>query len=509
MKKLLTAIIMICTLATSASAYTSGDRTIPVGHWTYVSLKTLSEEHLIENDIPTGLTLTENDVYYYLKEAFLNITSGERALSSDTLTALRQLFHNYRDILNQYENDYDKMRETLEDCAIINGLTALETAPGFEKGYPLYNRAVRGLNNFSFEIFKEAGKQVDSNTFISPYSIFSALVTVYEGADGKTAEQIAKTLNLGTSSTRNIAALLSVTGGKDDDTILKTANILWPNTHFAIRPSYENKMRKYYHCEVKPLNYKREYKIAPNIINSEVSRLTKGKIENLIPSSLVTPSTEMIMTNAIYFNADWKEEFRYEKTHAAKFYPVSKTPVTTEFMHGTMKHAKYGKRNNYEILKMDYKNDRYSMTIILPDFETDLTEFERNLGTEFLYIADAELRNDTVDVTLPKFKTEYSGDTTEILKKMGMILPFCSAANFTKMSEKNRLMIDSVLHKSFIEVGEKGTEAAAATAVICVKTAIRPTFEEHIKFTADHPFYYIIRDNTTDAILFIGKYMHP
>jgi len=244
---------------------------------------------------------------------------------------------------------------------------------------------------------------------------------------------------------------------------------------------------------------------ARKTINTWVEEKTNDKIKDLIPAGALDSLTRLVLTNAIYFKGDWSIKFKEENTKESDFHITEQKTAKVQMMY-QKENFEYANLDNMQLLQMHYKGDELSMLIILPKTIGDMEAIESNLNLETLQSNLKQMRKREVDVYLPKFKmTTGTLDITSILAKMGMKDAFSNAADFSGMSERKDLYISSVVHKAFVEVNEEGTEAAAATGVVMKLLSI----SEPIVFRADRPFIFMIRDNATQSILFIGRVCNP
>lgn len=511
MKKILTALVLLFITATSGLAMTGNDNIRP-GHWSYMSLKTLSDDGLITKQIDLRSTvITANEILDEVEKAIKAIQAKPEALTEDSLISLRQLINAYKPILEARGKDFFLYRKELENCAIKAGLTAMETGVKTEKGTPLYSKASRSVNAFTFDLYTKLSSNQKGNLMVSPYSIYSALAMTYLGAEGKTAEEFEELLRFTPELHRNMTALINETNSttKDEGTV-RVANAIWPSKNLKVKMDYKKKVKELYGTEITPQDYVKNPEGSRKTINSWVEDKTERKIKNLVPAGALNANTKLVLTNAVYFNAEWADQFDYKDTKVKKFYPEEGTPVNLSFMTQATDFAKYGEFDNLQALSLNYAMGRYSMLVLLPKKGEKLSEIEKKLNSTYFFKIESAMSESRVQVELPKFKAEYKAQLTGTLAEMGLKNATSpSRADFNKISKEKGFFIDQVLHKTFIEVGEKGTEAAAATAVMIRTMALMPETEQPILFRADRPFMYLIRDNKTGAILFIGRYVKP
>lgn len=352
----------------------------------------------------------------------------------------------------------------------------------------------------------------EGNLFLSPHSISVALAMTYGGARGTTAEQMAKTLHFSrpaddlhrsmAEQQKHLEAIQAA--GKVQ---LAVANSLWPQKGYAFREEFTDLCRTRYGVEITALDFMEETEGARVRINDWVAGRTADRIKDLIPPGVLTTLTRLVLANAIYFKGDWAKPFDEKQTRDEAFHLAGGTTAKAPFMHraGRMLHAE---TDAAQILSLPYQGDDLSMVIVLPKNKTGLSAVEQALTAGQIATWISALRQVQVELSLPRFKSTATFSLKDTLIAMGMTDAFSGTADFSGMEPKRELRIGAVLHKAFVEVNEKGTEAAAATAVVMQRIAMaRP--EPPVVFRADHPFLYLIRENKTGAILFMGRLADP
>ncbi|WP_461863337.1 serpin family protein [Thermococcus sp.] len=361
-------------------------------------------------------------------------------------------------------------------------------------------------NRFAIDLYRElSGK--DGNLFFSPYSIFVALSMVYEGTGGKTAEEMRSVLHIPRDELERREGMreliLSVDKPASDAYVLRTANALWVQRDYPVKESYISIMRKFYLSQVNEANFKDDPRGAESEINRWVEKQTAGKIRKLV--SGLSPLTRLVITNAIYFKANWSRRFDPHNTRNETFHTLNGT-VIVPMMHQKGR-FRYTEGEGFQALEMPYTGGRLSMLIILPA-RGRLREIEEKLTPDFINKTLDEMKTENVEVVVPKFRFESTYFLRKTLMEMGMRTAFTDRANFSGISDRP-LAISQVIHKTFISVAENGTEAAAATAVIMTAAAAPGQKPEYKVFKADHPFIFLIYDRKTGAILFMGRLMNP
>ena len=510
MKKLFLIIILLLLVIPSAA---SASDLIPPYHWTYHSLEILSNKDLIkEKIIPGESTYTKEQAAKMIIEAMKKIRTDPSLLGDDELSSMRQLINGYRNELETEGQDHDKIRTELEDMALSAGLSAMEIpVTSGSKERPLNLQAVRSVNKFTFDIYRYFASKNRSGLFISPYSISSALSMTYAGAEGKTAREMESVFHLDPGIHRSMAALINDINSVPSETAtVKTANALWPAKDEHLLDSYTGKVSRFYEASLTPLDYRKKTEEARETINRWVDKETEGKITNLVGEGILKKDTSLVLTNTIYFKSEWMNKFDIQNSRAMPFHISPSESVPTVMMANTYKGIRYSKESDLEIAEIPYSNNRFSMLILLPLKGVKLENIEKKLDHLKFTEWTALMSPKKVRLTIPKFKTEQSFELDDALKEMGMASAFkATEADFSGMNGKKNLYIGAAIHRTFLDVGEDGTEAAAATAVIMTKTSVMHDPEETIEFKADRPFIYMIRDNQTGTILFIGRYTKP
>ena len=373
------------------------------------------------------------------------------------------------------------------------------------------------VNVFSFDIFKKFlnDTQNEGNIFTSPYSIFTALAMTYEGAKGTTANEMKKVLNIeqNNESFHEYMQSLYQYLNTNKSYNITTANALWIKENYPLLKEYKNLILTYYGGNSTDMNFSNS-EHAAKIINGWIENKTHNLIKNLISPGNIDPVlTDLILTNAIYFKGTWQIQFD-EKNTTEKPFKISKekyTDVETMRFIGTHNQFNYTENQIMQMVELPYTGNEMSMTIMLPKEGYTTQDIIRSMNhVSYKELIDS-MNNTELDVSLPKFKIETPLYTlNNYLKELGMPTAFTGDADFSGMNGFGQLCISSVLHKAFIEVNEKGTEAAAATAVIMVTSAYPgQNLTQRIVFDADHPFIFLIQHKTTDTILFMGEVTDP
>uniref|UniRef100_A0A8C3PKA5 Leukocyte elastase inhibitor n=1 Tax=Calidris pygmaea TaxID=425635 RepID=A0A8C3PKA5_9CHAR len=358
-------------------------------------------------------------------------------------------------------------------------------------------------------------KKSGQNVFFSPFSISSALSMILLGSKGNTEAQIAKVLSLNKSEDAHngYRSLLSEINDPNTKYILRTANRLYGEKTFEFLSSFIESSQKLYHAGLEQTDFVNASEDCRKQINSWVEERTEGRIQNLLAEGILNSLTRLVLVNAIYFKGNWEQQFNKENTAERPFH-INKNetkPVQMMFKKARFNMTYIGDFQT-QILELPYVGNELSMIILLPnaiqDESTGLESLERELTYEKLidWINPEMMDATEVRVSLPRFKLEEDYDLKPLLSSMGMPDAFdLKVADFSGMSAGNELVLSEVVHKSFVEVNEEGTEAAAATAAVMMLRCARIVPE----FTADHPFLFFIRHNKTSSILFCGRFCSP
>jgi serpin B len=377
------------------------------------------------------------------------------------------------------------------------------------------NRAtvVKGNNQFALDLYRQLHSE-KGNLFFSPYSISTALAMTYAGARNQTAEQMAKTLHftLDNADLHPAFGLLihEINGKKADSRKrgyqLSTANALWVQKGYPFLPAFLKLTRDNYGAGEKTVDFAGAIEQARKTINAWVDKETQHKIKELLPEGTPTTGTRLVLTNAIYFKAEWESQFKKNDTAEDVFHVTPRMKVKAPLMHQIGKFG-YFKDGTVQGLEMPYVGNDLSMVVLLPTKVDGLPDLEKRLTASQLAAWLGKLRKKEVAVTLPTFKTTKAFQLKKALSGLGMSVAFSDEADFSGINEGKRVSISEVIHEAFVNVTEKGTEAAAATAAVAEDSLADPTSPP--AFRADHPFVFLIRHRHSDSILFLGRVVRP
>lgn len=363
-------------------------------------------------------------------------------------------------------------------------------------------------NQFGFEIFQKvnASPGEPKNTMISPMSISLALAMVYNGTDGNTKKQMEDMLHKSNLSPEDINQsykdLVAALSSHDPKVELAISNAIFYRNSFNVKNNFITTNQNYYQAEVSGLDFTKTTETL-NKVNDWVKTNTKGKIDKIIEK--VSDDDIMYLLNAIYFNGEWKYRFDTKETADLPFTKEDKTTIQVPTM-TLEKPFNFYSHNDFQMLEMPYGSGKYSMLIFLPETGKKTGDVISILDSENLNSWISKLSEQKKKVFLPKFEFKFDDSLVDELTALGMTDAFNDAkANLSGISDAAKLVISEVMHKSYIKVDERGTEAAAVTGITVGVTSVGPD----TSFRVDHPFVFAIREKDTKAILFIGKVMNP
>jgi serpin B len=368
--------------------------------------------------------------------------------------------------------------------------------------------AVQANTGFALDLYQKL-RATEGNLFFSPYSISTALAMTYAGSRGDTQTQMATALHFLPNQDHlhpalaELAARLEETG-RQKQIQLMMANALWPGKGFPLLKEFLALAKKFYGVRITPIDFSAE-ETARHTINAWVEEKTESRIKDLIAPGVLEAATRLVLVNAIYFKGAWASPFEPGLTSPASFFTAPDVSVQVPLMN-LKKDFRYAESEDLQILELPYAGENLSMLVLLPKQADGLTKLEASLAKDKLDEWIQDLAETEVQVSLPTFELTFPFRLDDTLKSMGMVDAFSDKADFSAMDASQTLFIGAVLHKAFVAVNEQGTEAAAATAVVMqLKMAAFPS----IVFRADHPFVFLIREQGTGSILFIGRVANP
>lgn len=380
-------------------------------------------------------------------------------------------------------------------------VTVEDKEPVTPEDLALCKNITTGHNDFGFKLYSELLKEEgEKNIFLSPSSIALALSMTYNGADGKTKDAMAETLGIKDMTLEDLNKisniLIRALPGTDPKVELAIANALFCNPTITFKEDFTERCRKSYFAKI-------SNDFNKDVINGWVKENTKGKIEKIIDE--VPGDAILYLINAIYFKGKWALEFDKNATQEKDFYLSDGSKKTHPLMNQSGEYSYY-KGEKFQAVSLPYGEGKFSMYIFLPDENSTLSEFHKGLTSENWEKWIKSFSSMEGTILLPRFKMEYEILLNDTLCALGMENAFSGAADFSGMCSGG-VFISKVLHKTFVEVNEEGTEAAAVTSVEMGKGLSAPP--ERFYMEVNRPFFFAIRDNETGTVLFMGSIVNP
>lgn len=372
---------------------------------------------------------------------------------------------------------------------------------------------------FVMNLYKAvAANHPDKNAVLSPVSISLALAMVVAGAKGLTLEQIATCINLPPGDvmqkfSAHLKIILSTEASKHG-LELSCANRLWVDATVPLRPRFTKLLKQSYGAEAASVDFIHNSEDARERVNKWGEDETHGKIADVLPVGSVTTDTRLILANAIYFKGMWKKPFAEAMTQIGDFFLPDGSTIQVPMMH-SRKTQCFKAFPTFKAVRLPYHLDdatrAFSMIVLLPNDKNGLAEMEATLNTQTILNEPLGYEVAMSKMQLPKWKVSFGTEMVEILRGLGVELIFGEEADLSGMTDakSKALYVSSVRHKAFVEVNEKGTEAAAVTAAVF---AVRCSATAHVElneFVADHPFMFLIKEETSNTIIFTGRVIDP
>lgn len=415
---------------------------------------------------------------------------------------------------------------------ILHVVCALTAA--MAQGATSFDVATKATNELSVDLHRQLATG-DGNLCVSPYSIESALAMTFAGADGETRTEMARVLHFPgdggvpasfsalqhsleqmSAKTAELVKQSKKFGGPSEPITLNIVNQLFAQKAYAFRTAYLSLVKQNFGGAFEPIDFVADPAAATQRINKWVADQTRERIRDLIPGGALDKTTRLVLANALYLKAPWASEFSENATKPEPFFVRGAAPVDVPMMRKTDKHFGYARHEGFTVVSLPYVGDDLQFLILLPEEINGLRALESKLTAEMLTQC-AKLQRRDVDLHLPKFKLEPPTITlAERFEALGMKSAFDKpqgSANFDKMAPRkpdDYLYISQIFHKTFIAVDEKGTEAAAATAVAMMAgTALRSPPPPPIEVKVDRPFVYAIQHVPSGVCLFLGRVTDP
>jgi serpin B len=376
----------------------------------------------------------------------------------------------------------------------------------------------QAANQFAFDIYQKLASD-PGNIIFSPYSIDTALGMLDVGARGDTHTELAAAMHqpqldpaafqaaMGQLIQQFQASKAAGSAAPVKGYELHVADALWGQKGVTWLPAYLDAMKTNFAAGLESLDFSNE-PVARKTINDWVSAQTADRIKDLIPSGAIKDNTRMVLTNAVYFKADWQTKFKSSKTHDGDFHADGKTAVIQAPLMNQTANFDYMDNDQLQAVRMPYVGDDVAMIVLLPKSTGGLPAVEKALDAKLLDGVTAAFKSQQVNITLPKFKANQTLPLNGTLAALGIKKAFTNQADFSGMTGSRDLYLSSAIHKAFIAVDEDGTEAAAATGLMVAGMAMRVP-PPAIEFKADHPFLLLLTDTKTGVVLFIGRVENP
>lgn len=357
-------------------------------------------------------------------------------------------------------------------------------------------------NQFAVKLFQQVAGL--NSTVVSPISVTYLMAMLANGADAQTKADIVKALQLSGNDLDEANALYKMmierAGAYDKTTVCRLANYLAFNKNIDIKPAYAAAMKDTYHAAVEGLDFTSSKTAAR--INDWCKKSTEGMIPSIIND--VDPNAMAYIMNAIYFNGTWTQKFEKRDTKEEPFRGYTRNIMRVPMMHMTEK-LRYGSNDTYASVALPYGNGAYSMTILLPHNGQSVDDVLKAIADKKVNEMGQEASDCIVDLKLPRFTSDVETPLNNVIAKLGAASMFGPQADFSHISN-SPLFVSKMFQKAKIEVSEEGTKAAAVTAAIMTMSALPTEQPKHVTFHANHPFVYMITENNTGSILFMGQY---
>ncbi|KAF7137845.1 hypothetical protein RHSIM_Rhsim07G0233200 [Rhododendron simsii] len=387
------------------------------------------------------------------------------------------------------------------------------------------NKLIRNQTEFSLSLAKQVSlsESKDSNLVFSPPLIHVVLSLIAAGSKGPTQAQLLSLLNSGSTDDLNSLSSHLVShffpdGSPIGGPKLSFTNGVWVDRSLSLKPPFKQVVDTVYKAALNHVDFQTKAVEVTNEVNQWVEKETNGLIKEVLPSGSVDASTGLIFANALYFKGAWTAKFDASKSKDQDFHLLNGSSVQVPFMTSKKKQLVTA-FDGFKVLKLPYKQGedkrRFSMYFFLPNAKDGLSALMEKVSSESGFL-DRNLPYQRVTVgefRIPKFKFSFGFEASKVLKGLGLVLPFSKCGGLTEMVDSpfvgQELYVLSIFHKSFIEVNEEGTEAAAASAAVLRHVSRRLSIPLMIDFVADHPFLFVIREDMTGAVLFIGQVLNP
>jgi len=363
-------------------------------------------------------------------------------------------------------------------------------------------------NIFALNLYSQL-KSDNDNMVLSPFGISTCMAMAYIGSEGKVQEEIANKLNFITPygvlfSFKQLIKRYQIY--KSNDINLLIDNALWTNSDFDLQKKYKNLLKVNFTAHVQELSFKSDADRNAKTINRWVKKSSNFNIRNIIKAEDISENENLIYSNYVYLNGNWENPFNEQFTGKSDFYLADSSKTKVDFMNQTS-YLRYNENEIFQILELPYAGRNISMVLLLPKEIGYLDSLENSLNPINFDFWNSELYTKLVSLSLPKFRIEFTDDVTDIIKNMGLESPFTSDANFSRIS-KDKVFISQIIQKTIIEV-EENKNSNFTELVVSPDQIEKNNDNTFIRFKADHPFIFIVKDNLNNSILLAGKVMSP
>ena len=363
-------------------------------------------------------------------------------------------------------------------------------------------------NKFSLDYYKYFKNHKEGNLVFSPFGISNTMAMAYIGSDGSTQKQIAKKMYYITQfgvlySFRQLIKRFKIYNSKEVN--LQIGNSLWYNKEKELQKKYKNLLKVNFLAHVQSLSFAGSTKRTSKQINRWIKKSSNYNLRTLIRSEAIHDYDELIFSNYVYLNGGWENPFNKEFTSKDDFYLADSTKIKVDFMN-QYSYFKYNENDLFQIINLPYSERNISLIVILPKNINSIDSIENSLNQVNLDFWTSELYSKLVKVSLPKFRIEFNQDVSTIISENNCDLPFGDKANFSRIS-KSKLKISKLIQKTIIEVTEN--KNSNITQLVDESNWSSEDDDKFITFNANHQFLFIVKDNTNNSILLMGKVISP
>lgn len=367
------------------------------------------------------------------------------------------------------------------------------------------------IDHFTSRLYQEMVTGINENVFISPFSIATVLSMVYFGAKQNSAEQLKNVLNISSTPKAVASAYRKYFWGQKnshDANICKSVNRLYIEDKFPISKSYKHDISEYFFTDIKNVDFVRNAERIRINVNKWVKKETYNEITDLLPSKSLSSDTALLLVNAMYFQGVWARRFQEKVTSPREFHLSSGKAVSCDFMF-LSEDFNTKISHNYKAVELPYVGEKFSMFVILPHKMDGLAALEKGINVQFLkeIIKGKGFAELSLELYLPKFRFQSALELSDSLQNLGISDIFdATKANLSGISSQRELYVSKFFHKTFIDVNEKGTEAAVANGEVVISPV---SAQIGTTFDVNHPFIFLIADRRIKMIYFIGKVTNP